>query len=115
MASSLEDLQRDLERFRVAALKEIRDELHLVARETVVVIKRRTPVRTGRTRRSIQLAYQTLDSAVIRIRDNEVFNWIYGLEGRYHMFKHGQAFVNRNLQPRLVAALRRAGDSIFGR
>ena len=113
MANTLEDLQRDLERFRVKALNEIRDELHRVAREAVVVIKRHTPVRTGRTRRSIGIAYRTPNSATIRIRDREVYNWIFRLERRHHMFRHGQAFINRELRTRLAAALRRAGDSIF--
>lgn len=117
-AAGLAELQRDLANFQRLVELALEREMAAILREAANVARRRTPVRTGETRRSIKSAARVRGGGVVDGAiwvDGPAEQWIAALERRHGMFRAADAHIRRSITPRLRAALNRIAAQTFGR
>lgn len=120
MAESIDSFLRAIEDLKLrqerAVEAEVRESLRLAQR----IVQDHTPVRTGKTRKSIRSKLAIRRSGdTVRYRGlvysgEDTNDYMPRLERRYGMFQAGRVFIERKVEPRLVAALEEVTRDFLG-
>lgn len=115
VVSGLDELLNRLASYRLAIRRELDRETAVVTRRAADVVRRHTPVRTGRTRRSIKGDVEFTPHGAHGTVEVEgaAAEWMPRLERRYGMLAKGRAYVRKNTPAAVRRALNRAARQTF--